>query len=162
MPRYGDPTSPQRASDAVLWGDRTTTGWQDILLLIGRALLGAIFVQSGFGKLTGLAGFTAGLEGMGVPMAPAAAVVGACVEFFGGLALVLGAWTWLAAILVAGFTAVATLLAHRYWDMPPEQQGMQQIQFMKNLAIIGGLLALAAAGPGRHSVDGVRWRRRRD
>ncbi|HYD63961.1 DoxX family protein [Azospirillum sp.] len=154
MASYG-----KRSSDAASWEARPTTGWQDLLLLLARVLLGAIFVESGFGKLTNLAGFAAGLEGMGVPMPMVAGAVGAAVEFFGGLAIVLGAWTALAAILVAGFTVAATLLAHRFWDVPAEQQRMQHIQFMKNLAIIGGLLALVAAGAGRWSVDGVRRRR---
>lgn len=154
MATYGS-----RSSETASWDRRADTGWQDSVLLLARVMLGAIFVQSGFGKLTGLAGFTTMLEGMGVPMAPVAAVAGACVEFFGGLAIVLGAWTWLAAILVAGFTVVATALAHRFWDVPVEQRMMQNIQFMKNLAIIGGLLALVAAGPGRFSLDGFRRRR---
>ncbi|HEY0834692.1 MAG TPA: DoxX family protein [Azospirillum sp.] len=154
MATYG-----KRSSGTTSWEPRTTTGLQDLLLLLARVLIGAIFVESGFGKLTDLAGFTAGLEGMGVPMPMVLGGIGAVVEFFGGLAIVLGAWTWLAAILVAGFTVVATLLAHRFWDVPAEQQRMQFIQFMKNLAIIGGLLALAAAGAGRYSVDGARRRR---
>lgn len=132
---------------------------QDALLLAARVLLGAIFVQSGFGKLMALGGFIAGLESQGVPMAAVMGTIGALVEAFGGLAVVLGAWTRLAALLVAAFTVAATLIAHRYWDVPPEAMKMQQIQFMKNLAIIGGFLALVAAGSGRFSIDG--WRARR-
>ncbi|HYG85559.1 MAG TPA: DoxX family protein [Azospirillum sp.] len=152
-------TYDSRSSDAAPWEHRTTTGWQDAVLLLARVLIGAIFVQSGFGKLTNLTGFATGLEGMGVPMPYLAGIIGACVEFFGGLAIVLGAWTWLAAILIVGFTVAASFLAHRFWDVPAEQQRMQNIQFMKNMAIIGGLLALAVAGPGRFSVD--RFLRRR-
>ena len=155
MATYGS-----RSPDTASWNHRAGTGWQDSVLLLARVLIGAIFVESGFGKLTGLAGFTSALEGMGVPMAPVAAIVGACVEFFGGLAIVLGAWTWLAAILVAGFTMVASFIAHRFWDVPPEQRTMQSIQFMKNVAITGGLLALVVAGPGRFSIDGFLHRRR--
>ncbi|MBP2228491.1 putative oxidoreductase [Azospirillum agricola] len=140
--------------------DRTAEGGRDALLLAARVLLGAIFVQSGFGKLMALGGFIAGLESQGVPMAAVAGTVGAVVECFGGLAVVLGAWTRLAALLVAGFTVAATLIAHRYWDAAPEAMKMQQIQFMKNLAIIGGYLALVASGAGRFSVDGFRGPRR--
>ena len=154
MATYGS-----RSSGAASWDQRSTAGWQDAVLLAARVLLGAIFVQSGFGKLTDIAGFAAGLEKMGVPMPYVAGLAGAVVEFFGGLAIVLGAWTGLAAILVAGFTVAATLIAHRFWEFPPEQQRMQNIQFMKNLAIIGGLLALMAAGAGRYSVDGFRRRK---
>ena len=121
--------------------------------------IGAIFVNSGFWKVMELSAFTARMESMGVPAASVTAPLGAFVEFFGGLAIILGAWTWLAALLVAAFTVVATYIAHRFWIMPPEQVAAQQTQFMKNLAITGGLLAFAAAGPGRFSIDGWRWRR---
>jgi putative oxidoreductase len=136
------------------------TDAQDPLLLIARVLLGAIFVWSGFGKLMNLGGFIGSLAGQGVPMASVLGTIGACVEFFGGLAVVLGAWTRPAAILIIGFTACATLIAHRYWEAPEAQRLMQQIQFMKNLAIIGGFFALIAAGPGRFSLDGFRWQRK--
>ncbi len=138
------------------WVDRAAVGGQDALLLAARVLLGAIFVQSGFGKLMGLGAFIGGLESQGVPLAPILGTIGALVECFGGLAVVLGAWTRLAAVLVAGFTVVATLIAHRYWDAAPEAMKMQQIQFMKNLAIIGGYVSLVASGAGRFSIDGVR------
>jgi putative oxidoreductase len=88
MAKYGS-----RSSDATSWKYETTAGWQDGVLLVARVLLGAIFVQSGFGKLTNLSGFATGLERMGVPMPYLAGTIGACVEFFGGLAIVLGAWT---------------------------------------------------------------------
>lgn len=126
---------------------------RDTAFFIARIGLGAIFVQSGFGKLAGLAAFAAGLEKMGVPAASLVAPVAAGVEFFGGMAVVLGAWTWIASALVAGFTLLATLLAHRYWTYPAAQQPLQQVQFMKNVAIIGGFIALMAAGPGRFSID---------
>ncbi|WP_042446615.1 DoxX family protein [Azospirillum sp. B510] len=132
---------------------------RDALLLAARVLLGAIFVQSGFGKLLALSGFIAGMESQGVPMATIVAPIGALVEAVGGLAIVLGAWTRLAALLVAAFTVVATLIAHRYWDAAPDAMKMQQIQFMKNLAIIGGFLSLVASGGGRFGLDG--WRARR-
>jgi putative oxidoreductase len=160
MARYDNPVSSQPTFGPDTWVDRAAIGGQDTLLLLARLAIAAIFVQSGFGKLAGLAGFTAGLEGMGVPLAAVLAPLGATVEFFGGLALVLGAWTRPAAVLVAGFTVAATLIAHRFWDYPAEQQAMQTIQFMKNLAIVGGLLGVVAAGAGRFSVDGLRKRSR--
>jgi len=95
-----------------------------------------------------------------VPLAVVLGPLGAAVEFFGGLALALGAWTRPAAILVAGFAVAATLIAHRFWDVPAEQQAMQLIQFMKNLAIVGGLLALVAAGGGRFSLTALQQRYR--
>ena len=160
MATYDETTARATAAGPDTWLDRAAVGGQDALLLLARVGLAAIFVQSGFGKLADLGGFTAGLQGMGVPLASVLAPLGAVVEFFGGLAIALGAWTRLAAILVAGFTVAATLIAHRFWAVPAEQQAMQMIQFMKNLAIVGGLLAVVAAGGGRFSVDGFRHRSR--
>ena len=141
------------------WADRTALGSQDLLLLVARILIGAIFVQSGFGKLMNLGGFAGNLGSQGLPAPMLLATLGACVEFFGGLAVVLGAWTRLAAAAVIVFTVMATLIAHRYWAVPPEAAGMQRIQFMKNVAIIGGYFGLIASGAGRFSVDGWRLRR---
>ncbi len=164
MATYHDPSRARPAAAANAgpdtWIDRAALGSQDVLLLLARVALAAIFVQSGFGKLTDLGGFTAGMAAQGVPVAGVLAPLGAIIEFAGGLALALGAWTRLAALLVAGFTVAATLIAHRFWDYPAEQQMMQTIQFMKNLAITGGLLAVVAAGGGRFGVDGFRRRGR--
>ncbi|WP_448204001.1 DoxX family protein [Azospirillum sp. sgz302134] len=140
------------------WVDRTAIGSQDLLLLVARLLIGAIFVQSGFGKLMNLGGFAGSLASQGLPAPTLLAALGGAVEFFGGLAVVLGLWTRLAAAAVIVFTIMATLIAHRYWELPPEAQPMQRIQFMKNVAIIGGFFALVAAGAGRFSLDGLRRR----
>jgi uncharacterized membrane protein YphA (DoxX/SURF4 family) len=152
---HGDPTRPRPASGSVSRADRAAASEQDVLLLLARVALGALFVLSGLGKLADLAGFAAGLQRVGVPFAAALAPVGAAVELLGGLALALGAWTRPAALLVAGFTVVATLLAHHFWAAPAGQQAAQTVQFLKNLAIVGGLLAVAAAGAGRFGVDGL-------
>ena len=58
-----------------------------------------------------------------------------------------------AAFLLAAFTAIVTLFFHNFWAVPEAQKMMQQIQFLKNLALIGGLLLVMAFGPGRLSVD---------
>jgi putative oxidoreductase len=128
-------------------------GPEDVLLLLARAALGALFVLSGLGKLADLAGFAASLQRLGVPCAAALAPIHAGVELLGGLALALGLWTRAAALLVAASTVAATLLAHGFWAAPAGQQAAQAIHFWKNLAIVGGLLAVAAAGAGRFGVD---------
>ena len=130
-------------------------GPEDALLLLARLALAALFVPSGLGKLADLAGFAAELARLGVPLAAVLAPVNAGVELLGGLALALGAGTRGPALLVAGSTVAATLLAHGFWAAPAGQQAAQTIHFVKNLAIVGGLLAVAAAGGGRFSVDGL-------
>jgi putative oxidoreductase len=129
------------------------------ILLLGRLLIGILYLPSGFGKLTGihgpgLEGFAHYLAGKGVPgPAIAWAVVAAVVEFFGSLALILGFKTRLAAVLLLGFTIVAAVLAHSFWAVPVEQYQAQYINFFKNIAICGGLLYVFVRGAGPLSID---------
>jgi putative oxidoreductase len=131
----------------------------DVIWLLARIFIGGIFVYSGFGKLTGLEGFAASLAKGGVPMPGIMAVVGAAVEFFGGLAIVLGIKARYAALLMALFTISATLISHRFWEFQDIAMFKQQsVHFMKNLAILGAFLLLFVQGGGRLSLDGL-WRR---
>jgi putative oxidoreductase len=130
----------------------------DCLLLAGRILLGSIFVVSGYGKLFGLAAFAASLERRGVPFASTMAVIGAGVELFGGVAVVLGIEVRAAALLMIAFVIVATLISHRFWELQDAARRTQTTQFSKNLAIIGGFVLLHVAGGGRFSVERL-WRR---
>jgi putative oxidoreductase len=127
----------------------------DVVLLLGRVLMAAIFLNGGFHKLMGLEGFAGYLASHGVPVgAYPIAVLAACVEFFGALCVLLGLGTRYAAVLLALFTAVAALIAHRFWEISdPAQYVNQMNHFMKNMTIVGGFLVLYAVGPGRLSVD---------
>ena len=128
--------------------------WQNFLLLCGRVLMGWIFVESGWRKLTGMDAFIASLVNRRMPYATILGWIGAPLEFFGGLALVLGAATRYGALLIIAFTIVATLIGHRYWEFTDAAaRRMQQSHFAKNLTIIGGLVLLFVTGPGRWSID---------
>ena len=135
-------------------------GAGDLLILVGRVLMGQIFVVSGFGKLMGLSGFAASLAKNGVPAPDIVSVIAACVEFFGGVALVVGFMTRWAAVLMLVFTGVAAMVGHRYWEAaePVFRRG-QEINFYKNVTIIGGFLFLVVTGGGRFSIDGLLRRR---
>jgi putative oxidoreductase len=133
--------------------------YSDEVLLAGRIALGAIFVLSGFNKLMGVDAFAASLATRGVPMSSILAPLGAGVEFVGGLAIVLGFQVRYAAALMILFTIVATLISHRFWEFTGPARVMQQSQFMKNLAIIGGFIVLIAAGSGRFAITKPRIRR---
>jgi putative oxidoreductase len=132
----------------------------DVLLLCARILIGYIFVLSGWGNLMGLAGFAAYLGKHGIPASYALAVLGAAVEFFGGLALITGIATRYVVLLVIAFTLVATGIAHRFWEFEGAARRGQATNFNKNMAMIGGMVALFVAGPGRFSIDGLLARRR--
>lgn len=139
---------------------RTYTLWEEFLLLAGRVLMGWIYVESGWRKLTGMDAFIASLVRRNVPQATLWGWIGAPLEFLGGLALVLGVYTRCAALVMIVFTIVATLIGHRYWEIADlSARRMQQSHFAKNVTIIGGLILLFVTRGGRFSVDG--WRRRR-
>ena len=138
--------------------DEAAQRFRDGLLLLGRILLGGIFVLSGYGKLMGLSAFAASLERNGVPFASVMAPIGAAVEFFGGLAIVLGIETRYAAALMVAFVIVATLISHRFWEYQDAARQMQQTQFSKNVAIIGGFVVLFVQGGGRFALTRL-WRR---
>ncbi len=113
---------------------------------LGRVLIAAIFVNSGINKIFGYAGTQAYMESQGVPGALLPLVI--LVEVLGGLAVVVGWQTRIAAFLLAGFTLLSALLFHLDFD-----NQMQTIMFMKNFAIAGGFLFLVAHGPGALSID---------
>jgi len=121
--------------------------------LAGRILLAAPFVVSGYGKIGAFAATAGVMTGKGLPLAEALLALAIVIELGGGLALVIGWMTRWAALAIIAFTVVATLVFHNFWAVPADQAMMQQISFMKNLSIIGGLLLLVAFGPGRYAID---------
>ena len=125
----------------------------DALSLIGRIFLAVIFLVSGFGKIGGFEGLAGAIASKGLPMPQVFAVASIAVELGAGLMLVFGLKARWAAFLLAVFTAIVTFFFHNFWAVPEAQKYMEQINFMKNLAVIGGLLFVMAFGPGRLSVD---------
>ena len=122
--------------------------------LVCRVLMAALFLPAGISKITGFAGTVGYIASKGVPLPEVAAIIAIIVEVVGGLALILGFKARWAALLLAVFTLFATFMFHNYWTLPAGQQMVQQLMFMKNIAVIGGLLTLAAWGAGAWSMDG--------
>jgi putative oxidoreductase len=125
----------------------------DLILLIGRVLLGWLFLASAWGKFMNMGGYAAYLTNLKVPNAEFWSWIGAPVEFLIGLALIFGLATRYASLLCLLFLVVATALAHRYWEYPAAQVVGQYNNFLKNIAIFGGALLLFVTGAGRFSVD---------
>ncbi len=123
------------------------------LALAGRLLLASLFLPAGIGKLTGFAGTIAYISSAGLPMPALAAAAALIVEIGGGAALIAGAGTRIAALVLALFTLVASFVFHAYWAVPADQQYVTQLLFFKNIAVAGGLLTLAAWGAGAWSID---------
>jgi putative oxidoreductase len=133
-------------STFLLTGHTIMTASKDISILAARVLLGALFIVAGLGKLADVQGFAGYMASGGVPAVLAWPVI--LVEILGGIAILVGFQTRLAALLLAAFSIVAAVLYH---FVPADQ--MQMTMFLKNFAIAGGFLALANIGAGRYSVD---------
>lgn len=119
---------------------------QNLLMLLGRVLLAAIFIFAGLGKLGAYEGTQAYMASQGVPGSLLPLVI--LLELGGGLAIVVGLFTRGAAIALAVFCILSAFMFHgNFGDQ------LQSILFMKNLAMAGGFLALAAYGPGDFSLD---------
>jgi putative oxidoreductase len=129
---------------------------QGFPLLVARILLALMFVLSGISKLTGIEGTAGYIASVGLPAAQLLAIGAGVLEVVAGVMLIVGWQARWAALALAAFTVIASLLFHNYWAMPKEQQFMQQLMFMKNLAITGGLLFVFAYGAGTLSVDARR------
>jgi len=132
-----------------------------LIWLLGRVIIGGVFVMSGSQKLMGLDRFAASLVRNGIPdyLAPFLAPLGAGVETLGGLCIVLGvATTWVSLLMIA-FTLTATFVSHRFWQFEGPIRALQQANFTKNIMIVAAFCLLHVAGGGPYSID--RWRRLR-
>lgn len=120
----------------------------DLASLAARLLIASLFILFGLEKITGYAGSVAYMEAYGLPgtLLPLAILV----ELGGGIAILLGLFSRWAALALAGFCIVTALVFHTGWSGDGGQG--QLINFMKNLALAGGLLLLAANGPGKYAV----------
>lgn len=129
---------------------------QNLLSLMGRALLALLFIPAGFAKVTGFAGTVGYIASKGVPFPALAAAAAIGVELGLGMLLLLGWRARWAALGMALFTLVISFIFHNFWAVPPEQVMAQQQSFFKNMAIVGGLLGIVAWGAGGWSLDGAR------
>jgi putative oxidoreductase len=116
--------------------------------LLGRILISILFVPAGFSKLTGFQGAVGYAESAGMPIPALAIAAAIAIELGGGLLLLVGYKTRWVAAAMALFSVVAAIFFHR--DFADQ---MQMINFQKNLAIAGGLLAFVYFGAGPLSVD---------
>ena len=126
------------------------------VVVIARVLLALMFVLAGFSKFAGLAGTAGYIASKGLPMPMVLAVLTAIIEVVGGIALIVGFQARFAALALAVFTILASFLFHNFWAMPADQAFVNQLMFMKNLAVAGGLLFVFSLGAGPASLDARR------
>ena len=121
--------------------------------LSGRILIATMFVVIGIRKVIYFTGTAAFFAKLGFPAPEAMVALAIIIEIGGAILLIVGWRTRWVAWLLVGFVAIATATAHRFWEFDAAQYGNQLNHFLKNVAILGGLLMLAGFGPGSRSLD---------
>jgi putative oxidoreductase len=116
--------------------------------LIARILMAIIFLWSGIGKILAPVATQQYMAAAGMPLTGLFLVLAILIELLGGLSLLLGYKTRWGSLALIIFVVAATLIFHTNFSDP-----LQQIQFTKNLFIVGGLLMVYHFGPGEYSLD---------
>ena len=124
----------------------------DWAALLGRIALALLFLWSGYGKLTDIAGTVGYMNAYHVPAAGVLVWPAALIEL-AAAAMLLAGWKarW-GALALAAYTLLSAAIFHDFWAVPPDQALNQTIHFMKNVAILGGLLQVYAFGAGRYAI----------
>ncbi|QQE13971.1 DoxX family protein [Planctomycetota bacterium] len=127
-----------------------------LVSLLGRVFLVLIFLMSAVGnKIPNFEGTAAYMASEGMPMPKVMLAGGIVFLIVGGLSVLLGLGARVGAVMLGVFLFLATYYFHDFWNFEPEQQEMQMIAFMKNLALFGAMMFIFANGAGAWSVDGL-------
>jgi putative oxidoreductase len=129
---------------------------EDWALLLGRVFVAALFLPSGFHKLTTFAAFSASLASKGLPYPTVVAAILVTAELLGPLALLVGLWPRWTAVALVGFTAASLWLTHRNAVFGLFLRPRQNVQVFETVAIMGGLLFYFVSGPGAWSRTTIR------
>ncbi len=121
--------------------------------LAGRILLAAIFLVSGFAKLTDTSGTAAHMEGMGIPYAHTLAIIAGIAEVAGAISIASGFLARIGGIGLVLFLVPTTFIFHAFWNYEGAERLPQMVNFLKNCGLAGGLLMIVANGAGRYSID---------
>ncbi|MEM8725588.1 MAG: DoxX family protein [Pseudomonadota bacterium] len=136
------------AHETTVGSASNSSTMQNGLALVSRLLLAALFILAGINKLTGMEGTVGYIASVGLP-APEVVYFGTvALEIVGGLMLAAGFKARYAAAALGTFTLLTAFIFHNDFS-----QQIEITLFLKNLAIAGGMFAIAAFGPGRLSID---------
>lgn len=134
----------------------------DIAYAIGRIVVPILFIVSGIGKFLNISGIsnspgiTNFMNAFGeITTRTTLGYIVATIEVVGGISVLIGLKTRWGAIALLLFTACTIIFAHHFWTMEGAARAANQVQALKNLAIMGGLMAFAVVGSGRYSVDRI-------
>ena len=128
--------------------------FEHLMTTTGRALLGIYFILPGITKITDFEGNSQYMADHGMVMIPAFLLLTIVIQVGGGVAMVVGYKTKIIAFILAGLTLVISIVMHNFWTMEPSLQTSHETQnFVKNMAIMAGLLVAAGLGGGTWSLD---------
>jgi putative oxidoreductase len=127
-----------------------------VVPLLGRILVSVVFIMGGIGKITGFSVEEGMVAAKHLPMPAVALGIALVIELVGGLAILLGLFTRFTSWILFLYLIPTTFLFHNFWAMQGMDRLDNMIHLQKNLAIMGGLLILAAYGAGRYSLDSSR------
>ena len=127
----------------------------DILVVLARVFLSGVFIYSGIEKLFYWGEGVDELKGFRLPFPALALAVTVAVQVGAGTMVLLGFYARLGALILFAFTAAATLMGHRYWTMRGIAFRKSLTTALEHLAIMGGFLLIAAAGPGRFALSAL-------
>ena len=127
---------------------------QTMFVLLGRFLLGMYFIVPGIQKITQFEMMTAYMQAHDVPFISVLLPLTIIIQLSAGVALIVGYKGQFAAFILAGLTLVISIYMHDFWGMEEGVARMHEMQnFIKNMAIMAGLLMVAAHGTGKFSLD---------
>lgn len=124
-----------------------------VVSLIGRILIALIFIISGLFKILGYSQTVGFAASKGLPLASVAIACAIAIEVLGGLAVLIGFKTRIAAWILFLYLIPTTFLFHNFWAMTGMQQQDNMAHFLKNVAIMGALLLLASGAGTSYSAD---------
>jgi putative oxidoreductase len=127
----------------------------DILFLLARVFLSVVFIFSGIEKLFFWREGVDELKGFRLPFPTLALAVTVAVQIGAGTMVLLGAYSRIGALILFGFTCAATLMGHSFWTMRGVAFRKSLTTALEHLAIMGGFLLIAAAGPGRIALSAL-------
>lgn len=130
---------------------------QNMTLLAGRLLLGLYFIFPGIMKITGYAGTMAYMSAHNVPFVSILLPLTIAIQILAGIAIIVGYHGKFMAFILAGLTLVISIYMHNFWAYEQGMERAHEMQnFIKNMAIMGGLLVVSGLGTGAFSLTPVR------
>ncbi|MGB9963636.1 DoxX family protein [Halobacterium hubeiense] len=117
----------------------------DLLLLVGRVLFGGVLAFMGLNHFMQTESMTGYAEHKGLPAPKLSVLASGAVLVLGGISVAVGVLPVIGAVALAGFLAVSALTMHNFWAVPEDQQQDEMTGFLKNAALAGAALAVAAS-----------------